>query len=205
MHERPGSDPTLPGDVYASSRSRVPLIAREALTSDADRAAYDTATSDPRSLMGLRGPAGIALHNPTVAALARPLNRYLRFDAMDRAHAEIVMMCAARAMDQAFEWYAHENAARSEGVSEAVIAAIRDRTSTDGLPEREAAIVTYCREAMVAHAVSSETYAHTVRLFGVEQLYAMAVLAGQYLTTAVILHTFAQQLPPGTTSNLPLS
>ena len=42
-----------------------------------------------------------------------------------------------------------------------------------------------------------------VRLFGVELLYGICVLAGEYLSTAVILHTFAQQLPPGAISSLP--
>jgi hypothetical protein len=35
---------------------------------------------DVKSLAGLQGPYGIWLHNPKLAALAQPLNAYLRYD-----------------------------------------------------------------------------------------------------------------------------
>ena len=205
MSEQPGTDPTLPADVYASSRSRVPLMTREQMATAEDRAIFDQANNDPRSIMGLRGPAGIGLYSPRVNAFARPLNAYLRFDSgLERTHAEIVMMCAAREMDQPFEWYAHENAGRKEGVSDAVIDTIRYRTPTTGLPEKDAAIIELCRAAIVKHNVSPQTYAVMVALFGVKKTYEIAVLMGQYLSTAVVLHTFAQQLPPGAESTLPM-
>lgn len=203
MSEQPGTDPTLPSDVYESSRSRVPLIQRVMLASDEAKATFDKAVNDPRSIMGLRGPAGVGMWSPKVSALARPLNQYLRFDCgLERRLAEVVMLCAAREMDQPFEWSAHEGAARKEKLDEAVIDVIRNRKPTTGLPEREAAIIEHCREAIVKHQVSPATFATMVRLFGVEMLVNMCELMGRYLTTAVLLHTFNQQLPPGVESTL---
>ena len=54
------------------------------------------------------------------------------------------------------------------------------------------------------HKVAPSTYAAMVRLFGFEQLVNTCVLTGQYLSTLVLMHTFAQQLPPSVESTLPM-
>ena len=206
MSERPGTDPTLPDDVYASSRSRVPLIQREMLANEADRQRYDEAANDPRSLVGLRGPGGIRLYSPELSALARPLNQFLRFHSgLDRRLTEIAILMSAREMDQPFEWSAHERAARSEGVSEDVIDVVRYRRPTTGLGENEAAIIQLAREVFGAHRVSPATFATAQRLFGTEQLINICVLMGEYVTTGILLHAFDQQLPPGVETTLPIS
>jgi hypothetical protein len=56
----------------------------------------------------------------------------------------------------------------------------------------------------VNHKVAPSTYAAMVRLFGFEQLVNTCVLTGQYLSTLVLMHTFAQQLPPSVESTLPM-
>lgn len=200
-----GTDPTLPKDVYASSRSRVPLIERDQISSDEGKRLYDAAKSDPKSLVGLRGPGGIELYSPKLDAVARPLNQFMRFHSgIDRKLVEVAILITAREADQPFEWSAHERAARMAGVSDATIDVVRYRKPTTGLDEREAAIITLGREAIGDHNVTPATFATAQRLFGNEELVNICELMGDYLITSVLLTTFDQQLPPHETSTLPL-
>jgi 4-carboxymuconolactone decarboxylase len=202
--EAPGTDPALPSDVYASSRSRVPLIRRDQLTTDLGKKLYDEAAADTSSLVGLQGPGGISLYSPQYDDVQRPLNRFLRFHTgLDRKLVEVAIMVSARETNQAFEWSAHEQAGRAEGVSEATIDVIRLRKPVTGLDPKEAAIITLGREAIGKHKVSPQTFATAQHLFGNEQLIDLTAIMGDYLMTGLILTTFDQQLPPNTKSTLP--
>ena len=68
----------LPPDIDPESRCRLPLPNRDDLD-EAGQQTFDL-LSDPHggSLAGLRGPGGLRLHSPRVAAALRPVNTYLR-------------------------------------------------------------------------------------------------------------------------------
>ena len=70
----------LPPDIDPESRCRLPLH-RDDLD-EAGKQTFDL-LSDPHggSLDGLRGPGGLRLHSPRVAAALRPVNTYLRYAA----------------------------------------------------------------------------------------------------------------------------
>jgi hypothetical protein len=71
-----------PEDVNPESGCRLPPPRREQLD-DAGCRTYDW-LADPKggTIRGLRGPGGILLRSPELSRHARPLNRYLRSDAM---------------------------------------------------------------------------------------------------------------------------
>ena len=203
--EMPGTDPSLPSDVYASSRSRVPLIRRDQITDDLGKKLFDLANADATSLVGMQGPGGISLYSPKYDDAQRPLNRFLRFSTgIDRKLIETAILVSARETNQPFEWAAHEKAARTEGVSDATIDTIRYRRPTTGLDPKEAAIVSLGREAIGKHKVSPATFATAQKLFGTEQLIDLVAVMGDYLMTGLLLTTFDQQLPAGQTSALPI-
>jgi 4-carboxymuconolactone decarboxylase len=180
------------------------MVRREELD-DAGKELFDSRLNDPRSLVGLRGPGGIRLHNPTLSRLTEPLNRYLRFDAgLDRRLVEIAILATAREFDQHFEWCAHEPVALKEGVEPEIIETIRLRRPLDGLGEKEAALIGLVREAIGEHRVRSETFATALRLFGQGALLNFVALIGNYAETAILLTVFDQQLPEGKTSTLPV-
>lgn len=194
----------LPSDVHPESRNRLPLVRREDLD-DAGKAIFDRATSDARSLAGMQGPGGIRLHDPRLGAASSALNRYLRFDAgLDRRLAELAILTTARELDSQFEWDAHAAVAVREGVSPDAVAIVRDRKPLAGLGEREAAIVALAREAVGRHRVAPATFASALRLFGPKQLVDYVALIGDYASTAILLTTFDQQLPPGHVPALPV-
>ncbi len=188
-----------PDDVYPDSRNRLPLIQREEMDEQGQKA-YDAAVSNPRSLAGLQGPAGIRLHS----ARARE-SEYLRYESdLGRRLTELAILVTAREMDQQFEWTVHEGVALQEGLEPAIIDVVRLRQPLTGLGEKEAAIIQLGREVFRNHRLSPDTFARALQLFGNKTLVDLVSLMGNYASTAVLLTTFDQQLPPGQKPLLPI-
>jgi 4-carboxymuconolactone decarboxylase len=193
----------LPKDIYPDSGSRLPMVRREDLD-EAGKKIYDEYASDSRSLMGLRGPAGIRLHSPRLAEASRSLSTYLRFGTkLEPRLVQLATLVTARETDQQFEWNAHEPAARKAGLKPEVIEVVKHRKPLAGLSPEEEAIIRLGRELFVNHKVSSETFAAAMKLFGRETMVDLVALMGYYSFSSALLTTFDQQLPPGKSPQLP--
>jgi 4-carboxymuconolactone decarboxylase len=191
-----------PGDIFPESGNRLPPVDRGHLDAEG-QALYDEVTGDARSLVGLKGPAGIMLHSPRLYALNRKVNQFLRFESgLDVRMRELMILVAAREMDSHFEWRAHEIAAKSEGLEDALIEIVRKRKRVRGIGEKEAALIELGREAFGKHRVKRSTYAKAIELFGEEMLVNLVALMGAYAATALSLAVFAQELPDGAESTL---
>jgi 4-carboxymuconolactone decarboxylase len=195
---------TPPPDIHPDSRCRLPLPEREQLDEQA-RQTYDS-LADPAggSLAGLRGPGGIRLHSPAVSNGLRPVNLHLRQpDVIDPRTRELAILVTAREHDCQFEWAAHETEARKEGVSDEIIDIVRNRKSTDGLDDNDAALIAFGRELFGDHRVAPETYASVAARFDRRTLVDLVNLMGMYAMTAAVLIAFDAQLPDGVSPGLP--
>jgi 4-carboxymuconolactone decarboxylase len=195
----------LPPDIDPDSRCRLPLVKRESLDEEG-RKIYDSST-DPKgaTIRGLRGPAGISLHNPTLSRLTRPVGRYLRFEAPYSPRIrETAILIAARMADSQFEWAAHEPEALKVGVPKEVVETIKHRRPTAGLDETDAIIIDLGREMLGRRKVSPETYARALKRFGESTLVALVALMGNYTATAALLVAFDMQLDEGQAPLLPV-
>src|SRR5438445_7618308 len=105
----------------------------------------------------ISGPSSVVLHSP---ALARPWNEiseYLHRDSVVEAQdAELAVVASARENDCPYIWAAHAPAAGKAGVSNATMAAVRDRGSLEDLPASEAIIVRYVRQLLQDHRVEDD-------------------------------------------------
>jgi 4-carboxymuconolactone decarboxylase len=194
----------LPPDIDPESRCRLPLPNRDDLD-EAGKQTFDL-LSDPHggSLAGLRGPGGLRLHSPRVAAALRSVNTYLRYAAgFDPRLRELAILVTVREHDCQFAWAAHEDEARRAGLSAEVIDIIRHRYSTDGLDEADAALIDFGRELFGSHRVTPQTYARIAVLFERRMLVDLVNLMGMYAATAVLLIAFDAQLPEGVAPGLP--
>jgi 4-carboxymuconolactone decarboxylase len=193
-----------PSDIDPQSGFRLPLPKREDLD-DAGKRAYDRAASNTKSIVGLRGPAGIQLYSPKTAALGRnAVNEYLRFEVFPANIREVAILAVAREMNSQFEWAAHEPQALKDGVPQAVIDAIKYRKSTQGLDETYAAIIELGRQTFGDHKVTSEAFARIKKLFEPRKLVELVMLMGNYAATAALLTAFDMQLPEGQKPLLPV-
>ena len=198
------SQPVYLGDIDPQSGCRLPLPRREDLD-EVGRRLYDRLTDrSGGNLRGLHGPGGIQLHSPALARHARPLNRYLRFEAgIDPRTRELAILATARELDSQFEWAAHEAEGLREGIAPEVIEIVRYRRDTGGLAECDRAVIDLAREIFGARRVGSATYARALAQFGRPTLVNLVALMGNYAATAALLTAFDMQLDPGQEPGLP--
>jgi 4-carboxymuconolactone decarboxylase len=194
-----------PADIDPDSGCRLPLPRREELSPEGQQAYDRIATTTGENLRGLRGPGGIQLHSPELSRVARPLNRYLRFEAgLGGRLRELAILVTARELDSQFEWAAHEEEAQREGISRTLIDVVRFCRDLDGVDEVDAVVIQLGREIFGVRNVSSATYARCLAQFGRRKLVDLVALMGNYAATAVLLTAFDMQLDPGTEPGLPL-
>ena len=195
---------TLPSDVYPDSGYRLPSPRREALDDDGKKV-FDR-YSDPKggTLAGMRGPGGVRLHSPRLAALSTAINRYLRYESGFSGRVrELAILVAAREHDSQFEWFAHESVALKEGLPQQIVDVVKHRRGLDGLPETDTAIIQLGREMFGRHKVAPETFARIRKLFGDRGTVDLVSLMAEYAATAALLTAFDNQLPDGQTPLLP--
>ena len=190
-----------PAEIDPESGCRIPLIRREELDADGQKA-FDFYTS--RTMRGLHGPAGIWLHSPKLAELYRPLGTYLRSGAgLSEPVREVCILAMAREFNNAFEWAAHEPEALRVGVPAEIIQSIKLRKPSDELEAPFGTVVELIREAFTAGSVSAATYDAAISLLGAATSHRSHVPAGMYASTAGLLNVFDMQLDPGETHLLP--
>ena len=188
------------------SLSRLPAVQRVDLD-EAGRQAYDTCADPSHRLYAkLVGPPGFWLHIPELLIPIRELNWTLRRKdlGLEPRLREVTILVTARENDSQYEWTAHEPYALQAGVDPAVVDVIKHRVPTDGLPEKEAAIIIFGRELFRSRKVAQETYARALRLLGERGVVQMVALMSNYTMTATIFHAIDQQLRPEQTPLLPM-
>ena len=77
---------------------------------------------------------------------------------------ELAILVAAREMDCAYIWTAHEPAARKAGLEQQVIDTVKHRRPLSTLGEKEAVIIQLGRDSITEHKVASDTFARGVNL-----------------------------------------
>ena len=187
----------MPTDIDPQSGFRLPLPKREDLDEVGQRA-YDRANTPGKTIVGLRGPAGIHLYSTKTVEAHNTINRYLRHEAgFDPTVREVAILTVAREMDSRFEWAAHEPEALTVGVPQNVVEVIKHRKSTQGLSEIDAAIIEFGRQVVGKHKVDAAAFARLKALFKSEQLVDLVLLMGNYAGTAILLAAFDMQVADG--------
>src|SRR6202046_305173 len=187
----------MPSDIDPQSGFRLPLPRREDHDQLGQRA-YDRANTPGKTIVGLRGPAGIHLYSTKTVEAHTAMNHYLRHGAgFDPKVREVAILTVAREMDSRFEWAAHEPEALQVGVPAEIIDVIKHRKSTQGIDETYAAIIELGREAVGKHKVTAAAFALAKALFERTKLVQLVMLMGVYASTAILLAAFDMQVPDG--------
>lgn len=192
----------LPADIDPVSLSRLPVAKRADMDAEGQRV-YDIVAGRDRATP-LLGPGGISLYSPGVAEPMQMLNQYLRNDGvLGPRYTEVAILVAAWEFEQAYEWSAHEAAARRFGVPENVIDAVKFDRETVDMSAQESLIIRFGRQVLREHRLSSELWAEAVEHFGAQGAIEMAALMGDYVMAGVMLHAVDQRIPPNREDTLP--
>jgi 4-carboxymuconolactone decarboxylase len=181
--------------------ARVPLVKRDQVP-EQFRQAFDELTAESGGIIA-SGPGSVTINSPEMARRRNHLTSYLRYETtFPKKIQELAIITTARAMDCPYVWNAHAPAARRAGVSDALIAALRERQPLPSMSADEAAVINYATEFFQTHKVSQKTFQTALEQFGAQHLTELTILMGNYAQTAFILNAFEVQLPEQRTEPL---
>ncbi|MBM3941410.1 MAG: carboxymuconolactone decarboxylase family protein [SAR202 cluster bacterium] len=175
---------------------RVPTVSREKVPAKHQKTFDEIVSTRGRGNTVDSGPGSIMINSPEMAKRANQLSGYLRREStLSKRVQELAMITTARAMDCQYIWNAHAASARKEGVSEALVDALRDKKPLPRMTAEEAAVVNYGLEFYKTHRVSQTNFQAALDQFGAQGLTELTTLMGYYALLAFNANAFQIDLP----------
>jgi 4-carboxymuconolactone decarboxylase len=180
--------------------TRLSPVTRDQLAAE-DHQYFDSIVGTRGSI---RGPYGVLLHSPKLAARVADTGAFVRYEfGIPENLKETVIIATAKEMNSQYEFSAHAKLARTAGVTDATIKAIADGSAPAGLSGDEALLVGYVHELLRDHKVKDATYKALVDRFGEQDTLHLSVLVGHYLLVAQVLMTLDVELGEGMVAEIP--
>lgn len=173
---------------------RLPEVSQRDALSEDKRYIYDY-LAETRG--AVRAPFSVLLNHPDVCYLVSQVGTFARFkSALTKDVIEIATLTAAREFDCRFEWAAHVPQARNQGVSDATIEAIANKSDVAALGEKDALVITYVRQLLHDHRVGDATWSKAMQTFGKEATLELTMTAGYYGMLASFLNVLQIEPAP---------
>ena len=180
--------------------ARLSNLTKEQLKPE-DQQFYE-AIADSRG--SVRGPYGVLLQSPNLAARVAHTGTYVRFDLdLPESLKETIIITTAREIQNQYEFSAHARLARQAGVSEDTIKAIASGTAPQGLSGEEEMLVRYVKELLQNHKINDATFKAVQDRYGTQRTVEITALVGHYLLVGQILTAFEVDLPEGVKAEIP--
>jgi 4-carboxymuconolactone decarboxylase len=175
--------------------SRIPLASRDSVPEN-QRAVFDELLQG-YGAVPRHGPSSIMIHVPKVHQMMNAVNLYLRNDSsLPKKAQELAMLVTARELDCQYIWNAHAASARTAGVGDAIVDALRDRKELPKLADDESAVVRYGQEFFRTHRVSRGAFQLAFEQFGKQGVIELGLVLGNYSGLALLVNSFDVELPP---------
>jgi len=143
------------------------------------------------------------LNGPEVTSRMAALGAYVRFETPLPARVKaLAVLTTARESEGDYVWTVNEPQARSAGLEQEVINAIRERRAPQALKAEDATIVRFTLELLKQHRVSDATFRAVQGRLGDAGVVDLLVLIGYYFTLSHALSALEVELQPGVTSTL---
>jgi 4-carboxymuconolactone decarboxylase len=175
--------------------ARIPLVEPDTLTPE-QRRVYDRIVAGPRR--AVVGPLRAVLHNPELAEHWQQLGALVRYRTTLPARLkEIAILATARRWNADLEWQIHEAEARTAGVPDAVIAAIRGATAPPFADPAERDVYEFVRALQETGRVPDACYRAVHDRHGTLGVVELTALVGYYTMVAMTLNAHEIALPAG--------
>jgi 4-carboxymuconolactone decarboxylase len=178
------------------------------LLNDEQRALYDRVADGPRRKMGvsladqeggLIGPFNAYLHTPELGGRLESAGVGLReLTALAPRLREIAILVSARHHRAQFEWFAHAQIARTEGVEADAIEAIHQGADPAFTDPTDAAVYRFAVELLETHRVSPSTFEGVANRLSERERVELVFVLGYYSLVSMTLNAFEVELPEGT-------
>ena len=132
------------------------------------------------------GPLSVLKHSPEMSRRAAPLFNYVRNEStLPPKIRELAMIVTARATDCVYIWNVHAPTGRREGLSDALVDALRDQKPLPPMSPDEEAVVNLGMEILRTHKVSPQSFQLAWQQFGTEGLVELTTLIGFFAMLAM--------------------
>jgi 4-carboxymuconolactone decarboxylase len=183
-------------DIHPVTLSRLPPVTPEHLDEEGRRLLAEQPNFRPGP-----GPTHVTIYSPNGRNIGIPMGNGSLVGARNFQLATLIV---AREIDQQFEWTMHEPAGVQVGLEQEVIDVVKFNRPVDGLAPADATFITFGRELLRNHRVSSELWADMVEHFGEQGTVTLMTIMGEYLKVGIMLNAVDQHLPAGREPLLPL-
>ena len=174
---------------------RLPPATRESVPQD-QRDAFDEVVKGYGSIPKY-GPGSVMINVPKAHQKVIALNRHLRNSStLSKKVQELAMIVTAREFDCQYIWNAHAASARSLGIADGVVDAIRDRKELPKLPADEGAVIRFGQELLRTKRVSKGSFQSVMEQFGKEGAVELGLIFGNYGMLAMLVNSFDVDIPP---------
>jgi 4-carboxymuconolactone decarboxylase len=143
------------------------------------------------------------LNNPQAAGRMATLGGYARFETpLEPRVKALAILTAAREACGHYVWTVNQRAAHEAGISDDIIAAIREYRAPAGLSQKDAAVVQFVLELLRHHRISDTTFEALRAQVGDAGIIDVLVVVGYYHSLAHCLQALEVELPEGATTAL---
>jgi 4-carboxymuconolactone decarboxylase len=141
-----------------------------------------------QSSAGLGGPYAMLLTNPELLKRYLMMTEYLRQKtSVPKRLNEMAILLEARIWDAQYEWWAHEPLAKKAGLSDAIIADIRDGKKPAAMHADEAIVYDFVTELLSTKKMSDATFARAKEILGEQQTVDLAAVTGFYVMVSAVV------------------
>jgi len=144
----------------------------------------------------VRGPFNLWLYSPDLCDKVESLGRFVRFDSsLDPRLRDLAILAAARHWDSSYMWHSYSKRATETGVTDDVIAAIRERRTPPFKRPDDKAVFEYAAELLAKHHVAKPTFDTALASIGKTAIVELTALIGNYSMVAMALNAFEVDMP----------
>eukprot|EP01037_Dinobryon_pediforme_P006669 gene6669-6739_t len=151
-----------------------------------------------QSSAGLGGPYGMLLKSPELLRRYLMMTDYLRQKtALPKHLNEMAILMEARIWDAQYEWWAHEPLARKAGLSDAIIADIRDGKRPSAMKPDEEVVYDVVTQLLNKRQLPDELFARAKQTLGEQQLVDLVAVTGFYVMVSAVVIAGRVGIPNG--------
>lgn len=162
----------------------------EAQMDGAQRAVLKEILGGPRG--NLDGPFLAWIHSPELANHAQRLGAFCRYSTrLELRLTELAILFTASWWQSQAEWQIHEPIARSTGLSDQIIEALRQQTFPQFTHEDELLVYRVGKTLYETRRIDESLYAQAIQAFGEPAVVELIGVFGYYALVAMTLNVFS--------------
>jgi 4-carboxymuconolactone decarboxylase len=158
-----------------------------------------------QSSAGLGGPYGMLIKSPELLKRYLMMTDYLRQKtSLPRRLNEMAILLEARIWDAQYEWWAHESLARKAGLSDTIIADIRDGKRPASMQADETIVYDVVTELLNKRQLSDDTFDKAKQILGEQQVVDLVAVTGFYVMVSAVVIAGRVAIPNGGPAPMPV-